>query len=439
MIKYRNNNEVLRSIHTLKKIWEHPNSDPDTIVAYQNEKLRSLIDYAYNNIRYYRILFESANIKPADIKCSDDLSLIPVTTSQDYRIRSVDEIVSRKVNQLKMVQRHTSGTTGRPFVIRRTKLEDHLINFFRIRAHRILGARFNDITASVGFVSSSHRKDNLVGRIRQVLGINRKFRIDCLDSASEIIRNINKIKPDILSGFPGALAYAAQNIGDGEITRYPRLVITGGESLTPDRRKSIEDGFKRKVYDIYGSHEFNLIAWQCKKTGDYHVCDDNVIFEVLKSGKPVKPGEKGEAVLTGLHSYGMPFIRYKLGDIVTRGARQCLCGMPFSTISSINGRLNDYFVMPDGQLIHPDKIIVPIMENESGWFDQYQLVQVKKNLVVLKIHPFFQPDTSQLNHVEKLARAVLPECVKFDIELVEELKLETTGKFRYCKSLVNSE
>ena len=52
-------------------------------------------------------------------------------------------------------------------------------------------------------------------------------------------------------------------------------------------------------------------------------------FEALASGKPI--------VATNLHAYSMPFIRYSLGDIVTRGSNGCSCGQPFQTIRAIQG------------------------------------------------------------------------------------------------------
>ncbi len=436
---HRKINEIARAIHTFRKIWELPGLDRSEIVAYQNKKLRSIISYSYQHVPYYRELFDNSGITPDDIKSSKDLSLIPITTSQEYRSRSIDEVISDTVDYRRMVERHTSGTTGRPFVIRRTHLEDHLINFFRIRAHKMLGMKTSDITAYVGFVSKSHRKDNLLGSIRHALGIYKTYPIDCLGSPSEILSGIEKVAPDIIMGFPGVLANAARFIEDGKMNGYPRFLISGGETLTPYRKKAIEQGFQSTVYDMYGAHEFNMLAWECKTTGEYHVCDDNVIFEVLNNGRTAKPGEAGEVVVTGLHSYAMPFLRYRLGDTVTQGSELCSCGLPFSTISTIQGRRNDYFKMPDGQLFHPDKIIVPIMEHESEWFDQYQVIQIQKNSIVMKICPTSKPDETRLNHVKELARTVLPENVKFNVELVERSAFETTVKNRYCRSLVNSE
>ena len=164
-----------------------------------------------------------------------------------------------------------------------------------------------------------------------------------------------------------------------------------------------------------------------------------MILEVLRDGRPAEPGELGEVVATGLHSYQMPFIRYRIGDVVRQGDPQCECGQPFATLQDIRGRRHDYFVWSDGSLFHPDRVVVPIMEAEADWFDQYQLIQETHQEVVLRISPSRPPTSTQIEHVEQLARAELPPDVVFRVELVESVPPEPSGKQRYCVSRVASE
>ena len=100
-------------LHTFSRILKHPGKDRDQIIAFRNRKLRSVVRYAYNNVGYYRNLFNKAGIKPEDIRTAEDLSILPITSSQDYRIRQQHEIVSREIRMAKTVQRATSGATGR--------------------------------------------------------------------------------------------------------------------------------------------------------------------------------------------------------------------------------------------------------------------------------------------------------------------------------------
>jgi phenylacetate-coenzyme A ligase PaaK-like adenylate-forming protein len=47
------------------------------------------------------------------------------------------------------------------------------------------------------------------------------------------------------------------------------------------------------------------------------------VLEVLTGDRPAEEGEEGELVATSLFSYAMPFIRYRMGDMVVRGPTPC--------------------------------------------------------------------------------------------------------------------
>ena len=93
-------------------------------------------------------------------------------------------------------------------------------------------------------------------------------------------------------------------------------------------RQQITQGFRAPVFEMYDSHEFNLLAWECSATGEMHISDYGMILEVLRDGRPVREGERGEVVGTNLYAYTMPFIRYRLGDIVTKGSEVCRLRQP---------------------------------------------------------------------------------------------------------------
>ncbi|MBW1858590.1 MAG: phenylacetate--CoA ligase family protein [Deltaproteobacteria bacterium] len=430
---------LAESIHTFSQIWRNPQKTKDAITAFQNRKLRSIIANAYQYVKYYRQLFDAAGIKPQDIKTIEDLSLIPITSTQDYRTRPLQDVLSSKIDPKKTVKRSTSGSSGRPFTVHRTSWEDHLINFFHIRVLQQFGVLPLDKTAHVRLVSASHQRDNIPGAVRQALGIHRVYPIHSLLHENEIIHELSLLKPDIVFGYPTVLAHIAGLIGPERSSGInPKFIIAGGESLTPFRRQEIERGFGKRVFGLYGAHEFNKVAWECPDSGDYHVCDDNLVLEVLQNGRPAAVGEQGEVVATGLHSYAMPFIRYRLGDIVTRGPEVCSCGQPFSTLRAVQGRLHDYFRLPNGRLMHPDKIVVPIMESESGWFNRYELIQEEVDRILLRIQPFQNPSEGQLVNVKRLAMSQLPSDVEFRIEIIDEHSFKPEGKFRFCRSMVHS-
>ena len=157
------------------------------------------------------------------------------------------------------------------------------------------------------------------------------------------------------------------------------------------------------------------MAWECRHSGDLHTCDDGVLVEVLRDGQPVEPGERGEVVVTNLHAYAMPFIRYRIGDLATRGA-PCACGAPFSTIGEIQGRMIDYFPLPDGRLLHPYEIVSRLVWGPAEWLRQYQLVQERRDRVVLYAVVAEPASGERLEEVERTVRPLLGHGVEFVID-----------------------
>ncbi len=345
----------LNQLETMYSLFRHPHVAREKILAFQNKKLRWLISHAYENVPYYRRLFDQIGIKPKDIRSVADLSLIPITTKKDLQSLPPEEVVARGVNPKNLITRRTSGSSGEPFTIRRTWLEERLLGLIRLRTMHYLGQRHTDRVASVGLIRPTHPRDKqLALRILQAMGLYRWVRTDSLLTPENILQKLRHLRLDVITGPPGVLSQVAHIMGDEDRrVIHPRFVTTKIESpvrevLTPLMRRQITEAFKAPVFNVYACHEFRVIAWECKETGEFHTCDDCMIVEVLKNSHPAAIGERGEVVGTSLHSFAMPFIRYRLGDIVTKGPEACRCGQPFSTIRAIQGRMMDYFPLPGG-------------------------------------------------------------------------------------------
>ena len=193
------------------------------------------------------------------------------------------------------------------------------------------------------------------GRLRNALGFFRDERLDGLADASTMVAEIAHRRPDVVHAYPSILsAIADEIVRAGTRDLGLRMVTCGGETLDPPGRRKLEDAFRVPIADLYGAHEFNLVAWQCPAGHGFHVCDDNVVVEILgEDGAPVPVGATGEVVVTGLHGYTMPFVRYRLGDLAVRGPDTCPCGAPWSTLSAIQGRTGDILRLPGGRRVHP--------------------------------------------------------------------------------------
>jgi phenylacetate-coenzyme A ligase PaaK-like adenylate-forming protein len=163
-----------------------------------------------------------------------------------------------------------------------------------------------------------------------------------------------------------------------------------------------------------------------------------VLVEVLQDGRPAEPGERGEVVLTNLHAYAMPFIRYRIGDIATR-AHACRCGLPFGSIAEIRGRMIDYFPLPDGRLLHPYEVMTRLVWGPGEWLRRYQLVQVRRDHVVLYAVTDGSHSPERLQSIARTVGPLLGPAVAFEVRVVDRIPDESTGKLRPSRSLVHSE
>jgi phenylacetate-CoA ligase len=426
-------------LHALFSLVRHPHLEREEIVAFQNRHLRRIVTHAYQNVPYYRKLFDSIRLKPQDIRTVDDLGAIPITSKRDLQAISVEELVTRGVNPEHLIVLRTGGSTGRPMVVRRTWAEERLLQVFRWRAMRYFGQRSTDHAARISFIEKTHPRDHqFVRRSIQILGLYKWTRIDCRFPLRDILRKVQDLNPDILISYPGVVHRLSHLLQEHDRKPIcPRFVAVGGEVLTPLMREHVKEAFGAPVFNIYGSYESNVLAWECKETGELHTCDDCTIVEVLKNGSPSEEGEQGEVVATNLHSFAMPFIRYRLDDIVTKGTDACKCGQPFSTIRNIQGRIMDYFLLPGGRLVHPWELSYLI--DTASWIRQYRLVQEREDRIVSQIVPKDNVPEQEMKKIESFVKERVGASVEFRIELVPEIQFEPNGKFRIFRSHVTSD
>ncbi len=303
---------------------------------FQDARLRRLLCHAYESVPFYRKLFDRHRLHPRHIRGTVDLDLIPTVTKQELCAQPPVNVVARGLVPEWLLTARASGSSGEPSVIR-TLSEQSLQYLLQLRAFAQLGVRIGDRLATVGLVRQPNPDaPKLMGRALEAARFRQRLRIDGLQEPAAIVEQFRCYRPDVITGMPGMLCRVADYLlTHGSKGLAPRLLIVGGEMLTPVMRRSLEQGFGAPVRATYASHEFPLLGWQCGEDGHFHTCDDGVILEVLHEGRRAEPGQRGEVVVTSLHAYAIPLIRYRLGDLATRGDRSCACRQPFSRIYDI--------------------------------------------------------------------------------------------------------
>ncbi len=427
----------LPQLKGISALYRMKHVDRRTLEVFRIKQLRHLLRHAYSNVVYYRQLFDRAKVKPDDIRTIRDLSAIPLTTKRDLQVLQPKSRTAAGIKLSTLIARKTGGSTGEPLLILRSWYEERLLQSFRWRALQLLGKYPKDRMILINRVRAIDPNDKqFLLHVSNRLGLFRLDRIDCFLPLRDILEELLKRSFDILGGLALVLYHLAIEINkEGLKLHRPRFIFTGGELVTPNMRQEIEQAFNTRLYDFYGSHEFNLLAWQCKETGDYHVNDASVIVEIVKNGRASQRGERGEVIATSLFSYTMPFIRYRLGDIVVRGENTCSCGLAYSTIREIDGRAIDYLYLDGGRKIHPYQIIRFLVHTENPWVRQYQLAQPRGDHIILQVAPSRAVEPETVKEFKQQAISVLGTDTLFDLKLVDDIPREKSGKFKVFKSL----
>ncbi|MBT8040440.1 MAG: hypothetical protein KJN78_09370 [Gammaproteobacteria bacterium] len=430
---------MLESLHTLGftlSAFARPQLGRSRLKRYQWRKLQEIVRYAAAEIPFYRDCFRRHGFDPASLQNPEDIRNIPILDKRG--MTELRESFSREeIARRHLVEHKTSGSTGAPIRILRSPAEERRLNMLRWRMQMMLGLRPGDRLAKVKttWEPLSKQYDRLQGLAGKVGFLDARI-FDCFENPAESHRQLLDFQPHVLSGYPGALVrIALTHIEQGRELKCLRRVGSGGESLLPNQRQILEEAFGVPVYDVYGSSECNLAAWQCDETDHYHVNDDGILLEVCRNGVPVASGETGEVVITSLHSRTMPIIRYRLGDLAEAGPLQCPCGSPFSTIRRLQGRIADLFDLPDGRVIHPFEVLNEIVVEASDWIAEYQLVQTAPGCFFLECVPRRPAGEERLARLRAAVLAVLGPTTTLVIKLTDRIARSESGKLHFCRAL----
>ena len=306
----------------LHAAWGHARTSPTELRASQDAALRRLAVHAYEQVRYYRRLFDRSRLHPRHLRGVVDLDLIPATCRDDLLAQDRLHLLARDSDPSLLISLRPDG---RGPALYRTWLEDLLHLLHRVRALGGLGVQPRDRVAIVRGADAPDVERH--GLALHLLGLRRRGVFGGSAPGTRLAADVEAFMPDVVAGPPAVLDRLAALAPD----IHPRLVVVEGRPPLPRLRARLTDAFRAPVRAVYGLGADTPLAAECRETGAFHANDGWALLEVLVDGRPAAVGERGELAVTLLHTYAMPVIRYRLGHLATRGG-PCACGAPFSTI-----------------------------------------------------------------------------------------------------------
>ncbi|RJQ27870.1 MAG: phenylacetate--CoA ligase family protein [Peptococcaceae bacterium] len=398
----------------------------------QEKQLRRIISFAYENVPYYRKLFNALRIIPGDIKGIKDLEGLPILTKEIIKQNRAD---FRPVNlkKIKYYESATGGSTGTPFKYRLERFDKFLSAALLYRGWGYGGYELGDRTVLLANAALSPGVKSKLAVITQEIARNiRKLSAFDMDDKGikSYIKVMNSFKPKFIRGCASSIYFFARWIAKNRPALHqPVAVFTTAEKLYPVMREMIKDAFKCNVYDTYGLNDGGVSAFECPDYSGLHIDTERSVMEVVdENGEQLENGE-GKILATSLYNYAMPFIRYDTGDLGRITINTCRCGRGYKLLQEVIGRNFDILVTPEGKGIHGCFFTNTILEYCPG-IKEYQVVQERLDRIVVKIFPEEDFKENQLDKVKEVIRK-RSKGWQVEFEFVDKIDRTSSGKYQF--------
>lgn len=410
----------------------------EELESFQFGELTRLLRHAEANVPYYRRVFAEAGVRARDITQVSDMQKLPALTRP--LASSTLEERSSTVPPLPTIKKTTSGSSGNPLVFAYDTGSEYWRNAMKLRGYEWAGYRLGD--PAIHYWGPPPRplppwyKRAKIGLDR---AIKRETYLDCVSQNEaafrETVDTIGKKKPKVILAYAQSAGGLARFILENGLRDWKDInVICGAEPLFDSDRAAMREAFGPGVFNTYGCRETMLIATECSEHDGLHVSMENILVEVVvrdESGnsRAARPGEVGEMVITDLHNYGAPLIRYVNGDLATAGNdTTCGCGRKLARISSVEGRITEALTDSKGGRvsgIYFCTLMVPLASS----IRRFQAIQHKDKSITLKIVPTaaYSDDVAAVLQ-DNVGRA-LPG-IPLTVQLVDLIPAAYSGKGR---------
>ncbi len=399
----------------------------------QINKLKRLLVHAYETVDYYHKLFSDAGFNPYDFHDLSQLRTLPILTKLGIT-KNCNQMISTKYRTQDLRKSCTGGSTGTQlhFYLNKESVDEK--NACAWRHNRWAGW---DLGMPVAALWGNPKEvTTFKARIRRKM-LDRTIYLDTMNMTHKTMHafadKINRLPDYIVYGHSHSIyLFADFLINHGLSIHSPLGIVSTSMMLMENERQIIEKVFKTKVTDRYGCEEVSLIGSECEMHNGMHLNLDHLIVEFIKAdGTQAGPGEEGKIIVTDLTNYGMPFIRYEVGDVGIPTDRICPCGRGLPLMEKVIGRTADFLVRKDGSLIAGVSLIERLLTKTPG-IHQMQLIQneIKRiHINIVKARHFSSNKT--MNQLKEEFEKVFPGTEMVAIFLAG-IPQERSGKYRFA-------
>jgi phenylacetate-CoA ligase len=401
----------------------------EEFAALQNERLAALITHCYEKVPYYRDVMRERGLTPADITTVEDLPKLPLLTKEIVRTQG-DRLLREDLGRRGVYRSKTSGTTGTPLKLVRDHYSVNAEQAFIWRLWRAAGMDLGDRRATMrgDFIVAPEERRPPFWRHN---GAERQLFLSMLHlslhSAPEYFAALRRFRPKALETFPTGglhLAKLALELGEELDLDY---VLTASEPVDPDMRETIQEAFSCKVVDYYGLAERVVFAMECPEHHNLHLAPEYGATEFVEP-EECSPEGALEIVGTSFINYAMPLVRYRTGDLSNPAGSDCPCGRAMPLMEPVETRVGGNVVLADGRCIR--YLALTRVLGNMRHIRKSQIIQNALDHFLVRIVPGADFTDDDARALKEGMLSLLAADVSIDVELVDEIPREKSGKLR---------
>lgn len=408
----------------------------DKMQQHQFKQFKLVLQHALETIPFYQNLYKE-NVWSLDNEITvDDFKSLPVISRKQVQQAGAQlESVNIPASHGKITYKSTSGSTGTSLVTKGTEIGGALFAAHTLRDHfwhkRDLSKTLAVIRLTHNDVSEPPEGIRYPAWGMSTGGIYNSGPSHVLSVQTSIKEQwtwLKKINPEYLLIYPSSLRGILELSKNepGVLTKL-REVSTLAEVVTDELRETVKTLWNVPLSDMYSSVEIGYMALQCPDYEHYHIQSESVILEVLdENNQACQPGEIGRIVITTLHNFATPLIRYEIGDYAMVG-EPCACGRGLPVLKKIMGRERNLVTLPDGSKRWV-RVGVDLYRDIKA-IKKFQMIQHTLTDIEVKIVCEPMLNKEQENQLLKNLIDSMTYSFDFKFHYVEDIPRSKGGKF----------
>ncbi len=409
---------------------------PEVLRERQFWQLQGLLRHAQRTVPFYRARFQAAAIDTARPLTPESWSRIPILTRGELQT-GLEALTSRRPPKAhgRSFEITSSGSTGKPVKVLGTELTSLFWRVTTLRNHLWQRRDLSGKLAAIRNVKDGGagypqgvRTNNWGQATAAIFRTGPGALLNITTPVERQVEWLQRQEADYLITYPTNLeALARHCLERGLALPGLREVQTVGESLAPKVREAARQAWGIPVSDLYSSEEVGYLALQCPEHEHYHLQAESTLVEVLdESGRPCPPGGVGKVIVTHLHNFATPLIRYDLGDYAEVG-EACPCGRGLPVIARIMGRVRNMLTLPSGERFWP--LLGDIGYAEVAPLRQIQYVQKTPRDIEVRMVASRVLSAAEEETLKGLIRATLGHPFALTFTYLDELPRSAGGKY----------